>query len=264
MTAPRRKPSFASLLRRASRRDEPEADGASGFYVDPDRVRLWGALAAPSAEECADNVDHIARNGQTEPVTVRPVFDDNHFEYEVIAGARAWVAVRHLRETAMPDLGLLVRVELVDDAAAVDLATPAPVAEVEPDLIAAAFGAETVPADYADDLAARLEGPFAPVILATAVQIARAQVARRGDGLPLYPAAEVKRLFDAVSTEPPHAAVSLSIVDASASGVTFSLAAADDMPPEMLARIVKAMIDGAAADGIAVGWATGPSAATSP
>ena len=49
-----------------------------------------------------------------------------------------------------------------------------------------------------------------------------------------------------------------------ASAVTFRLDAADDLPPEMLARVVKAMIDGAAADGISVNWASAPSAATYP
>ena len=74
------------------------------------------------------------------------------------------------------------------------------------------------------------------------------------------------RLIDAVGMEdaPPPLAVSLSIVDASASGVTFQIDAAEDLSPEALARVVKAMIDGAAAEGIAVSWAAAPSAATSP
>ena len=53
----------------------------------------------------------------------------------------------------------------------------------------------------AADLAGRLDGPLAPLILVTAGQIARAQDARRGDGLPPYPAAEVMRLIDAVGEE---------------------------------------------------------------
>lgn len=267
MTARRSKPSFASLLRHASRRDEPNgAASGSGFRVDPTRVRLWSGLAGPPAEECRDRISVIAREGQTEPVTVRPVFDDELFEYEVIAGARDWVAVRHLRETAMPRLDLLVRVELVDDDAAGDLAAdPEPGEDPLPDPIAAAFGDDVVPPDLADELAEKLEGPFAPVILATAVQIARAQDARRGDGLPPYPVDEVKRLIDAVSNDAePVETLSLGIVGASANGVTFRLDAAADMAPEMLARVVKAMIDGAAADGIAVTWATDQSAATSP
>ena len=100
MTARRSKSSFASLLRPASRRDRTVA--GNGFRVDPTRVRLWSGLAGPAMEDCRDRIDQIAREGQSEPVTVRPVFDDEHYEYEVIAGARDWVAVRHLRETVMP------------------------------------------------------------------------------------------------------------------------------------------------------------------
>ena len=133
------------------------------------------------------------------------------------------------------------------------------------DPIVAAFGDEAIPADVAAELQEKLDGPFAPVILATAVQIARAQDARRGDGLPPYPVAEVKRLIDAVSSKPPVAEpLSLGIVDANATGVTFRLEATDDLSPETLARAVKAMIDGAAADGIPITWAIGPNGATSP
>jgi ParB family chromosome partitioning protein len=269
MTARRRKTSFASLLRHASRWDEANAAGR-GFRVDPTHVRLWNGLAAPSPEECRDQIATIAREGQFEPVTVRPVFDDEHYEYEVIAGARDWVAVRHLRDTAMPRLDLLVRVELVDDDAVADLAANDPEPDgTLPDPIGAAFGGEAIPADAAAVLAERLDGPMAPIILATAGQIARAQDARRGDGLPPYPAAEVMRLIDTVSgdappIEPLADPLSLAIIDASANGVTFRLDAASDLPPETLARVVKAMIDGATADGIAVKWAIAPTAATSP
>ncbi|MBS0477918.1 MAG: ParB N-terminal domain-containing protein [Proteobacteria bacterium] len=270
MTARRGKTSFASLLRLASGRNEeheapaPALEGA--FRVDPDRVRLWSGLAAPTVEECRDNVAVIAREGQIEPVTVRPVFDDTLYEYEVIAGARDWVAVRHLREVATPRLDLLVRVALVDDDRAGQLANPEPPRLALPEPIIAALGGETLPEDVAVDLAERLAGPLAPAILATAVQIARAQDARRGDGLPPYPAGEVMRLLDTVGVEdaPSPIDVTLSIVDANATRVTFQIDAADELPPEALARIVKAMIDGAAADGVAVKWATAPSAATSP
>lgn len=266
MTARRSKPSFASLLRSASRRDDdsvrpelplPGTDGA--FHVDPTRVRLWSGLVGPTPEECRDRINAIVRDGQAEAVTVRPVFDDAYYEYEVIAGAREYVAVRHLRETAIPALELLVRVALVDDDGAGELVTggglPAPVV--------AAFGG-AVPDDMAVDLATRLDGPLAPVIIATAAQIARAQAARRGDGLPLYPASEVMRLIDAIEVDEGAERLSLSIVAASAGTVTFKVGGEEDLSPEMLARIVKAMIDGAAADGIAVRWATAPSAATDP
>ena len=273
MTARRSsKPSFASLLRSVSRRadeDEPGAiDPVGAFRVDPARVRLWSGLIGPSAEECRDRIAAIVREGQVEPVTVRPVFDDALFEYEVIAGARDWVAVRHLREAAMPRLDLLVRVELVDDDGAGQLATdvtPSPKFAM-PDPIVAALGGEPLPDDVAADLVARLDGPMASAILATAVHIARAQEARLGDGLPPYSAGEVMRLIDAAGMEEtsPTLDVSLSIVDAGTNGVTFRIEGTGELPPEALARIIKAMIDGAAADGIAVHWATGPSAATSP
>ncbi|MDB5677974.1 ParB N-terminal domain-containing protein [Sphingomonas bacterium] len=256
MTARRSKPSFASLLRSSSRRDEdsapvdlplPGTDGS--FHVDPTRVRLWSGLVGPTPEECRDRINAIVRDGQAEPVTVRPVFDDAHYEYEIIAGARDYVAVRHLRETAIPALELLVRVALVDDDGVGELVAGAAL----PGPLAAAA-----------DLAARLDGPLGPVILVTAAQIARAQAARRGDGLPPYPPAEVMRLIDAIGADDAAEPLSLSIVEASASTVTFRVGAEEDMPPEMLARIVKSMIDGAAADGIAVKWATAPSAATDP
>lgn len=259
--------SFASLLRSSSRRDGdsapvelplPGTDGA--FHVDPTRVRLWSGLVGPTPEECRDRINAIVRDGQAEPVTVRPVFDDAHDEYEVIAGARDYVAVRHLRESAIPALELLVRVALVDDDGVGELAT----GTVLPGPLAAAFGDEAVPGDVAADLAARLDGPLAPVILATAAQIARAQAARRGDGLPPYPPAEVMRLIDAIGADDAAEPLSLSIVAASAESVTFRIGAEVGLPPEMLARVVKAMIDGAAADGIAVTWTTSPSAATDP
>ncbi|QDZ06735.1 hypothetical protein FPZ24_03945 [Sphingomonas panacisoli] len=269
MTARRSRTSFASLLRHASRREvEPPAPNLEGtFRVDPARVRLWSGLAAPTTEECRENVAAIAREGQTEPVTVRPVFDDALYEYEVIAGARDWVAVRHLREVATPRLDLLVRVALVDDEGAGEFTDIAPEPRYPlPDPLIAAFGGEALSDELIADLTARLDGPMAPILLATAGQIARAQDARQGDGLPPYPVGEVLRLLDVVGRveEPPSVEVSLRIVDAAAGDVTFSLSAADELPPEMLARIVKAMIDGAAADGIAVTWAIGPSAATSP
>jgi ParB family chromosome partitioning protein len=265
MTARRSKPSFASLLRSASRRDEevppaelplPGADGA--FHVDPAHVRLWSGLTGPTPEECRDRIAAIVRDGQSEPVIVRPVFDDAHYQYEVIAGARDYVAVKHLRATAIPALELLVKVELIDDVGAGQLAGTSAL----PAALAAAFGGDPVPGDVAADLAARLDGPRATLILVTAGQIARAQDARRGDGLPPYPAAEVMRLIDAVDEEETPEPLALSIVDAGAKTITFRLDAADDLPPESLARIVKAMIDGAASDGIAVKWASGPSAAT--
>ncbi len=270
MTARRSKSSFASLLRSVSRRAEDiepaVADPAGTFRVDPARVRLWSGLVGPGPDDCSDRIAAIVREGQIEPVTVRPVFDDAQVEYEVIVGARDWVAVRHLRDTAQPQLDLLVRVELVDDDGAGRLAGgPRSFHPALPAPIFAALGGGSLSDDVAADLTERLEGPLGPAILATARQIARAQAARRGDGLPPYPAGEVMRLIDAVAIEEPAPLeVALSITGAGKSSVTFRIDAADDLPPETLARVVKAMIDGASADGVAVRWSSDPSAATSP
>jgi ParB family chromosome partitioning protein len=267
MTA-RRKPSFASLLRRTSReRDEADAAAPPGpaegaFSVDPARVRLWpSGPAAPTPEECRDRITAIARDGQIEPVVVRPVFDDHHIEYEVIAGAADYVAVQYLHDAAIPDLELLVRVELADDAEAERLAaSERDSPDVLPAVIREAFGGAVLSADAVDDLRARLEGPFAPAILATAAQIAQAQAARRGDGLPPYEAGEVLWMIEAVGQPDqasPAETLSLAIVDAGERTVTIRLEAEEALSPEMLARVVKAMIDGAAADGIAVTWGGG-------
>lgn len=265
MTARRDKPSFASLLRRASRPDPDHAPvlinapGPGGaFGVDPTRVRLWrGGGEPPSPEACRDQITAIARDGQVDPVTVRPVFDDRDIEYEVIAGARDYVAVRYLHHTAIPDLDLLVRVELLDDDGAERLAAgELGAANRLPDVIREAFGDAALPPELLAELQQKLDGPLAPAILATAAQIARAQAARQGDGLPPYPAAEVLRLLDVVGDEPevPAEQLSLAIVDASDRTVTIRLDAEHDLSPETLARVVKAMIDGAAAEGIAVRW----------
>ncbi|HEX4696018.1 ParB N-terminal domain-containing protein [Sphingomonas sp.] len=265
MTARRSKPSFASLLRRASQPDPDHApvltappEPGTAFAVDPGCVRLWhGGGDAPTPEECRDRITAIARDGQSEPVTVRPVFDDRDIEYEVIAGARDYVAVRYLHDTAIPDLDLLVRVELVDDEGAERLAGGDP-GEVDglPDVVRDAFGDAALAPAMLAEVRQGLGGPHAPAILATAAQIARAQAARRGDGLAPYPAAEVLRLLRIVEDEPEALAerLSLAILDASDRAVTIRLDAERDLSPEMLARVVKAMIDGAAADGIAVRW----------
>ncbi|MBN8808204.1 MAG: hypothetical protein J0I47_08200 [Sphingomonas sp.] len=269
MIARRSKPSFASLLRRAERTAEVDtikpvpatapidatetvAGPTTAFDVDPARVRLWPQLGRvpPTRAAC----DAILRDGQRGAVTVRPVFDDELFEYEAIDGAETFAAIRQLREDD-PDLRLLVEVELVDDDGAAALA----LAAVLPADVTAAF-AGTVPPDSATALAERLASPIAPVLLATARQVARAQQARAGDGQPPYPPDEVMRMLDGVgvpAAEPasePAEPLSLAIADADARSVTFRLEGADELSPETLARAVKAMIDGAANEGFAVTW----------
>ncbi len=73
-----------------------------------------------------------------------------------------------------------------------------------PDQVLAAFGS---PADLhlkpAYTLAQKLDGATGPMILATAVQIARAQSARRIDGLAPYPAAEVLRQLNEAASPAP-------------------------------------------------------------
>jgi ParB family chromosome partitioning protein len=329
MTARRAKPSFASLLRRASTPvEEPEAElepeapetpqrdewvfEAMQFLVDPGRVRVWPGNSRDYAEltpdNCRDLIDSIVREGmQKVAVIVRPVFDDERIEYEVISGTRRHFAVSHLRRTTMPDLRLLVQVEILDDEGAFRLADlenrarrdvsdierarsyvaaleghyagdvaamaerlALPVASLNrmirvahlPDSVIAAFGSPgDLSLDTADMLAERLEGPMAPVILATAGQIARAQAGRRDDRLPPYTAAEVLKLIDDVSRgddEPTPAVsgkVALSVIAATADTLTVRLNAESAIGAETLAEIVKAMIDGAAARGVEIRWA---------
>lgn len=246
------KPSFASLLRRAGggydavAEDAPEPAPASGsFGVDPARVRPWRQLSPAKATPAACAA--MLRDGQAAPVVVRPVFDDAHFEYEAIADLATFAAIRRLREDD-PAVRLLVRVELVDDDGAAALA-----ARAADDPLSAAFGG-AMPADALRDLRDPLAGPLGDAILATATQIGRAQAARRADGLTPYATAEVLRLLEAVGDAAPTARLALAIVDADARSVTFRLEGEEEMTPEMLARAMKAMVDGAAGDGFAIEW----------
>ena len=139
----RDKPSFGSLFHRARAQQEreaapPAAEADAGadpaepgalayeamqFLVDPARVRIWSGNARGysqlSVENCADLITSIAHEGmQKVAAIVRPVFDDAHYEYEVVAGARRHFAVSYLRAHGMPDLLYLVQVEILDDEAA--------------------------------------------------------------------------------------------------------------------------------------------------
>ena len=100
---------------------------AMQFLVDPARVRIWPGNARAygrlTPDNCRDLIASIAQEGmQKVAAIVRPVFDDAHYEYEVIAGSRRHFAVSHLRATTMPDLRYLVQVEILDDEAAFMLA----------------------------------------------------------------------------------------------------------------------------------------------
>src|SRR3569623_3804011 len=166
MPARRDKPCVASLRRGASR-PVPDhapvlinAPGPGGaFAVDPTRVRLWrGGGEPPSPEACRDHITAIARDGQVAPVTVRPVFDDRHIEYEVLAGARDYVAVRCLHDTAIPGLGLRGREELLDDDGAERLAAgELGAANRLPDDVREAFGAAALPPALLADLHQQLD-----------------------------------------------------------------------------------------------------------
>lgn len=100
---------------------------AMQFLVDPARVRIWPGNARTYARltpaNCRDLIASIAQEGmQKVAAIVRPVFDDEHYEYEVIAGTRRHFAISHLRAHGMPDLRYLVQVEILDDEAAFMLA----------------------------------------------------------------------------------------------------------------------------------------------
>ena len=203
-------------------------------------------------------------------MTVRPVFDDALYEYEVIAGARDWVAVRHLRESRCRGSTCWCAVAMVDDdGARASWRTPTGTRSTLPDPLMAAFGGEAVARRRGRRSDRRgSTGRWRRVSSRPPSQIARAQDARRGDGLPPYPVgrSDAADRRGRCSDERRRAVAGVAAASSTraADAVTFRLDAADDLPPEMLARVVKAMIDGAAADGIAVTWATDPSAATSP
>jgi len=95
--------------------------------VDPRRVRIWPGNARVYAllneANCRDLIDSIlAEGGQKMPAIVRPVADDPHHDFEVIAGTRRHFAISWLRDHGRFDLHFLVQVEALDDEAAFRLA----------------------------------------------------------------------------------------------------------------------------------------------
>lgn len=334
MTERRDKPSFASLFNRARAQQAGEAESlpthppdpavptrqrdewvfeTMQFLVDPARVRIWSGNARVYGDlntgNCADLITSIAHEGmQKVAAIVRPIFDDSHYEYEVIAGARRHFAVSHLRATTMPSLRFLVQVEILDDEAAFrlsDLENRArrDVSDMErarnyavaldehydghltqmakrlalskswlskmvrvaslPESIVAAFGS---PAELhltpAYGLSQKLEGPRGRAILATAVQIARVQAARRADGQTPYPASEVLRQLNDAAREPapeteaelrgPTGRLAMSVASANKDALTLRLHAGSGATPLAIADAVKAAITAAATRGFSL------------
>ena len=133
-----------------------------------------------------------------------------------------------------------------------------------PDQLLAAFGS---PADLhlkpAYTLAQKLDGAMGPMIIATATQIARAQAARRADGLAPYPAAEVLRqLNDAARAAPDDAAelrgptgrLALS-ANANKNTLTLKLHAGSGVTRKAITDAVRAALDAAEAKGFSLSLA---------
>jgi ParB family chromosome partitioning protein len=141
-----------------------------------------------------------------------------------------------------------------------------------PDPIIAAFGS---PAELhltpAYGLSQKLEGPRGRAILATAVQIARIQAARRADGQALYPAGEVLRQLNDAAREPaaeteaelrgPTGRLAMSVASATRDALTLRLHAGSGATPRAIADAVKTAIDAAAARGFSLDLEGEPEAA---
>ncbi len=140
-----------------------------------------------------------------------------------------------------------------------------------PDPIIAAFGS---PAELhltpAYGLSQKLEGPRGRAIMATAVQIARIQAARRADGQALYPAGEVLRQLNDAAREPapeasaellgPTGRLAMSVASATKDALTLRLHAGSGATPRAIADAVKAAIDAATARGFSLDLGEGEAA----
>jgi ParB family chromosome partitioning protein len=141
-----------------------------------------------------------------------------------------------------------------------------------PEPVIAAFGS---PAELhltpAYGLSQKLEGPRGRAILATAVQIARIQAARRADGQALYPAGEVLRQLNDAAREPaaeasaellgPTGRLAMSVASATKDVLTLRFHAGSGATPRAIADAVKAAIDAAAARGFSLDLEGEPEAA---
>lgn len=131
-----------------------------------------------------------------------------------------------------------------------------------PDQLLAAFGSPSnLHLKPAYTLAQKLDGPAGPVIMATAIQIARAQMARRADGLPPYTAAEVLRqLNEASSPASEHPAelrgptgrLAMS-ANANKNSLTLKLHAGSGVTRKAITEAVRAALDAAEAKGFSLG-----------
>jgi ParB family chromosome partitioning protein len=101
------------------------------------------------------------------------------------------------------------------------------------------------------------------VILATAVQIARVQAARRTDGLAPYPAAEVLRQLNEAAAPSPEEAAELRgptgrlamTANANKNTLTLKLHAGSGVTRKAIADAVRAALDAAEAKGFSLGLA---------
>jgi ParB family chromosome partitioning protein len=131
-----------------------------------------------------------------------------------------------------------------------------------PDQLLAAFGS---PSDLhlkpAYTLAQKLDGPTGPIIMATAIQIARAQLARRADGLAPYPAAEVLRQLNEASSPAPEQSAELRgptgrlamSANANKNSLTLKLHAGSGVTRKAITEAVRAALDAAEAKGFSLG-----------
>jgi ParB family chromosome partitioning protein len=131
-----------------------------------------------------------------------------------------------------------------------------------PDQLLAAFGS---PGDLhlkpAYTLAQKLDGPTGPHIIATAIQIARAQMARRADGLSPYPAAEVLRQLNEAASPAPQEAAELRgptgrlamSANANRNTLTLKLHAGSGVTRKAITDAVRAALDAAEAKGFSLG-----------
>ena len=130
-----------------------------------------------------------------------------------------------------------------------------------PDPILAAFGHPTelhLKPAYA--LAQKLDGATGPMILATAIQIARAQTARRADGLAPYSAAEVLRQLNEAAAGPsgdsaelrgPTGRLAMS-ASANKNTMTLKLHAGSGATRKALTDALRAALDAAEAKGFSL------------
>lgn len=137
-----------------------------------------------------------------------------------------------------------------------------------PDQLLAAFGSPgELHLKPAYTLSQKLDGPAGPLIMATAAQIARAQAARRTDGLAPYPAAEVLRQLNDAANPSPEEAAELRgptgrlamTANANRNTLTLKLHAGSGVTRKAITDAVRAALDAAEGKGFSLGLAARPS-----